>query len=215
MEAQMRGQMFPMNINEQIIRPLLSNVSVIGLFFIPMITMRLFAEEKRTGTIELLATSPIRDIEIIVGKWLAALILYACLLLFTAINFAFLFKYGNPDWKPLVIGYLGLLLQAGGLLAIGTFISTLTKNQIIAGAATFGVGLLLWVCGWVSGLRDGDLGASALLHVGHHALRIVRQRRARFQGRDLLRHRDLPGTVLHGALHGIAAVEVVDGRSMA
>ncbi len=66
-------------------------------------------------------------------------------------NFAFLFKYGNPDWKPLAIGYLGLLLQAGGLLAIGTFISTMTKNQIIAGAATFGVCLLLWVLEWVSG----------------------------------------------------------------
>jgi ABC-2 type transport system permease protein len=149
MEMQMRGQSFPMNINEQIIRPLLSNASVLGLFFIPMITMRLFAEEKRTGTIELLVTSPIRDIEIIIGKWLAALMLYSCLLVFTAINFAFLFRYGNPDWKPLLLGYLGLLLQAGAFLAIGTFISTLTKNQIIAGAATFGVELLLWVVGWV------------------------------------------------------------------
>lgn len=151
MESQMRGQSFPMNVNEQIIRPLLSNVSVIGLFFIPMITMRLFAEEKRTGTIELLATSPVRDIEVIIGKWLAAVILYACLLAFTAINFAFLFRYGDPDWKPLAIGYLGLLLQAGGLLAIGTFLSTLTKNQIIAGATTFGVCLLLWVLEWASG----------------------------------------------------------------
>lgn len=149
MEMQMRGQMYPMNLNEQVIRPLLSNVGVIGLFFIPMITMRLFAEEKRTGTIELLATSPISDLEIIVGKWLASLMLYCCLLLFTAVNFAFLFRYGNPDWKPLALGYLGLLLQAGALLAVGTFISTLTKNQIIAGAATFGVILLLWVIGWV------------------------------------------------------------------
>lgn len=148
-EMQMQGQSFPMNINEQIIRPLLSNVSVIGLFFIPMITMRLFAEEKRTGTIELLATSPVSDLEIIVGKWLAALIMYSCLLLFTALNFAFLFRYGNPDWKPLAIGYLGLLLQAGGLLAIGTFLSTLTKNQIIAGAATFGACIMLWVVGWM------------------------------------------------------------------
>src|SRR6202047_352669 len=81
MEMQLRGQTFPMNVNEQIIRPLLSNVSVVGLFFIPMITMRLFAEEKRTGTIELLATSPIRDMEVIIGKWLAALILYAVMLL--------------------------------------------------------------------------------------------------------------------------------------
>jgi len=151
MESQMRGQMMPLNVNEMIIRPLLSNVGVIGLFFIPMITMRLFAEEKRSGTIELLATSPIRDIEIIVGKWLAALSLYACMLLVAAVNFAFLFKYGKPDWKPLMIGYLGLLLQAGALLAIGTFISTLTKNQIIAGAATFGVCLLLWILEWVSG----------------------------------------------------------------
>lgn len=150
MEMQMRGQMMPMNINEQVIRPVLSNVGIIGLFFIPLITMRLFAEEKRTGTIELLATSPVRDVEIIIGKWLAATILYACLLLFTAVNFAFLFKYGNPDWKPLAINYLGLLLEAAGLLAIGTFISSLTKNQIVAGAVTFGVCLLLLIFGWVS-----------------------------------------------------------------
>ncbi len=151
MEMQMSGQSYLMDINEQIIRPLLGNVSVLGLFFIPMITMRLFAEEKRTGTIELLATSPVRDIEIILGKWLAALGLYACLLLFTAVNFAFLFHYGHPAFKPLAVGYLGLLLQAGGLLALGTFISTLTRNQIIAGATTFAVCLLLWVFAWVSG----------------------------------------------------------------
>ncbi len=151
MESQMRGSSFPMNLNEEVIRPLVSNVSVIGLFLIPMITMRLFAEEKRTGTIELLATSPIHDVEVILGKWLAALFLYASMLLLTAVNFIWLFKYGNPDWKPLAVAYLGLLLQAGALLAIGAFISTLTRNQIIAGGATFGVCLLLWVLEWVSG----------------------------------------------------------------
>ena len=151
MEMQMRGYNFGMNVNEQVIRPLLSNMSVVGLFLIPMITMRLFAEEKRTGTIELLATSPVRDAEVILGKWLAAVILYGCMMLLTSLNFVFIFKYGNPDWKPLAVAYLGLLLQAAALLAIGTFISTLTRNQIIAGAATFGVCLLLWVLGWVSG----------------------------------------------------------------
>ena len=150
MEAQMRGGMLPMSVNEQVIRPLISNVSVIGLFLIPMITMRLFAEEKRSGTIELLVTSPVRDSEVILGKWLAAMLLYSGMLLLTALNFAWLFRYGNPDWKPVAVGYLGLLLQAGTLLAIGTFISTLTRNQIIAGAATFGICLLLWVLGWVS-----------------------------------------------------------------
>jgi len=164
MEMQMRGQPTPMNLNEWIISPLLHNVAVIGLFFIPLITMRLFAEEKRTGTIELLATSPIRDIEIIIGKWLAAIGLYSCLLLFTAVNFGFLFKYGNPDWKPLAIGYLGLLLEAAGLLAIGTFISTLTKNQIVAAAATFGICLLLLVFGWVSAY-DTSTWASVLSYL--------------------------------------------------
>jgi len=156
MELQMRGEAFPLNINEQVIRPLVSNVSVIGLFLIPMITMRLFAEEKRSGTIELLATSPVRDLEVILGKWLAAMILYAGMLLLTALNFAWVFRYGNPDWKPLAVAYLGLLLQAGALLAIGTFLSTLTRNQIIAGALTFGVCLLLWVLDWVAGYESSS-----------------------------------------------------------
>jgi ABC-2 type transport system permease protein len=154
MEMQMRGQSFPMNVNEEIIRPLLSNFSVIGLFFIPLITMRLFAEEKRSGTIELLATSPIRDVEVILGKWLAAVGLYLCMLLCTAVSFTFLFIYGNPDWKPLALGYLGLLLQAGGLLAIGTLISTMTRNQIIAAVATFAVCLMLWIIGWPAGYES-------------------------------------------------------------
>ena len=134
MESQMSGRGFPMDVNEWVIRPLLMNASVVGLFLIPMITMRLFAEEKRSGTIELLATSPIRDIEIILGKWSAALILYLSILGVSALNFGFLFVYGKPDWRPMLIGYLGLILQGGCLLAIGTFISTTTKNQIIAGS---------------------------------------------------------------------------------
>jgi ABC-2 type transport system permease protein len=150
MESQMMGRGMPMDVNEWVIRPLLSNLSVIGLFMIPMITMRLFAEEKRSGTIELLATSPVRDIEVIVGKWLAALVLYACALGVSALSVATLYLYGKPDLSPIVTGYLGLLLQGGALLAIGTFISTTTKNQIIAAFATFAVCLILWVLDWVS-----------------------------------------------------------------
>lgn len=153
LESQMRGQSFPMNVNEQVIRLLLSNVSVIGVFLIPIITMRLFAEEKRSGTIELLTTSPIRDIEIVIGKWLAALLMYCSMLAFTALNLIFVFYYGNADWKPVAIGYLGLILQGAGLLALGTFISTLTKNQIIAAAVTFAVCLLLFVLDWSTGFE--------------------------------------------------------------
>ena len=150
MESQMMGRGMPMDVNEWVIRPLLSNLSVIGLFMIPMITMRLFAEEKRSGTIELLATSPVRDIEVIIGKWLAAVVLYAAVLALSGLSVATLFLYGKPDIAPILTGYLGLLLQGGALLAIGTFISTTTKNQIIAAFATFAVCLLLWVLDWVS-----------------------------------------------------------------
>jgi ABC-2 type transport system permease protein len=150
MESQMTGRSFPMDVNEWVVRLVLMNVSVIGLFVIPMITMRLFAEEKRSGTIELLMTSPVRDSEIIFGKWLAAMIMYACVVGMSALQMSLLFLYGKPDWKPMLVGYLGLLLQGGCLLAVGTFISTLTRNQIIAGTATFAICLLLWVFEWVS-----------------------------------------------------------------
>ncbi len=149
-ESSMMGQSFPMDVNEFVIRPVFSNISVIGLFLIPMITMRLFAEEKRTGTIELLLTSPISDMSIILGKWLGGMMLYAAMLLLSALSMALLFAYGQPDWRPIAIGYLGLLLQGGAILALGTFISNCTKNQIVAGVAGFAVALLLWVIDWVS-----------------------------------------------------------------
>jgi ABC-2 type transport system permease protein len=158
LQSAMMGQSFPMNVNEMVVRPLLSNISVIGLFLIPMITMRLFAEEKRTGTIELLATSPLRDLEVIVGKWLAAVALYASMLVVSALGMVILFAYGQPDWRPIAVGYLGLLLQGGCLLAIGTFLSTCTKNQIVAAAATFAVCLLLWVLEWVSSFDSSATG---------------------------------------------------------
>jgi len=169
MESQMMGRGMPMDMNEYIIRPVLMNVSVIGLFLIPMITMRLFAEEKRSGTIELLATSPVRDIEIIAGKWLAALIMYACVLAVSMLNMVVLFIYGKPDIGPLLVGYLGLLLQGGCLLAIGSFISMTTKNQIIAGAGTFAICLLLWVLDWVSAFNTSASGkVIAYLSVVQH-----------------------------------------------
>ena len=147
-QMQMGGNM---NVNEFVIRPLIQNMSVVGLFLIPLITMRLFAEEKRQGTIELLLTSPITDAEMLIGKWLSAVAMYGAMVGFASLNFFFLFAYSNPDWKPMLVGFLGLMLQAGALLSIGLFISTTTKNQIIAGATTFGIALLLWTFEWVAG----------------------------------------------------------------
>ena len=157
MQMAQMGQSTPMNVDEWVVRNVLSNISVVGLFLIPMMTMRSFAEEKRTGTIELLITSPLRDSEIIIGKWLGALVMYATLLLLTAINMMTLYAYGTPDWRPMVVGYVGLLLQGGALLAIGILISSTTRNQIVAGVAGFCVCLLLWVLDWVTAFEASTL----------------------------------------------------------
>lgn len=155
MEGAMLGQSVPMDLGEMVVRPLLSQMSVIGLFLIPMITMRLFAEEKRTGTIELLVTSPVTDLEIIMGKWIAAMLLYLSMLALSMLSLTILFLYGQPDWRPILVGYLGLALLGGALLAICTFISTCTRNQIVAGVAGFCVCLMLWMLDWVSGMETG------------------------------------------------------------
>ena len=146
-----------MNVNQFVIEPSLGNMSIVLLFMVPMITMRLFAEEKRSGTIELLLTSPLKDYHIVIGKWIGALMLYGCMLLVAVVNISVLFIYTTPDWKPLLVSLLGLLLMGGSMIALGTFLSTLTRNQIVAGALTFGVLLLLWVLNWVSSFESSTL----------------------------------------------------------
>jgi ABC-2 type transport system permease protein len=113
------------------------------------VTMRTYAEEKRSGTIELLLTSPLTDFEIIMGKFLGALGLFAVMLAVTMIPISLLFMFGRPEWKPLATAYLGLLLLGGCFIAVGLFISSLTKNQIVASMVTFAVFLFLWVITWV------------------------------------------------------------------
>jgi ABC-2 type transport system permease protein len=138
-----------MNVNQQLIRPLLQNVNILVLFLMPMVTMRTYAEEKRSGTIELLLTSPVTDFQIILGKFLGAMALYVCMLAVTLIHIALLFMYGSPEWKPIVTSYIGLLLFGGCFISLGLFISSLTKNQIVAGMVTFAVFLLLWIITWI------------------------------------------------------------------
>ena len=147
-----------MNVNQQVIRLVLQNASVIILFVMPMITMRTYAEEKRSGTVELLLTSPVTDLQIIVGKFLGALGLYIAMLLVTLLYVAILFVYGNPEWRPLVAAYLGLLLMGGAFLSIGLFISSTTDNQIVAGIISFVVFLLLWIIGWFAESAGPTLG---------------------------------------------------------
>jgi ABC-2 type transport system permease protein len=138
------------DINQQLIRPLFLNASVILLFVLPLITMRTYSEEKRSGTIELLLTSPVTDVEIIVGKFLGAMALYAAMLGITLVHMVLLFAWGNPEPKVVLTGYIGLLLMGGCFISVGLLISSLTKNQIVSGMVTFAVFLLLWVINWIA-----------------------------------------------------------------
>lgn len=149
----------PMSLNEYIIRPVLEGfLMVILLFLLPLITMRLYAEEKRSGTIELLLTSPLTDLQIVLGKFLGAMALFAMLGILTFLYISLLFLYGNPNAKPLIANALGFFLYGGALLAIGMWISTFTKNQIIAGAVSMITLLLLYILVWV---RDYSFGPAA------------------------------------------------------
>jgi ABC-2 type transport system permease protein len=149
------------NVNQAMIRPLILQISVVTLFVLPMITMRTYSEEKRSGTIELLLTAPLTDLEIILGKFLGALALYALMLLVTVPTITLLFWYGDPDWKPVVTSYLGLLLIGGSFISYGLFISSLTRNQIVAGVLTFCTLLMLLLVSWMQDFV-GPVGQSII-----------------------------------------------------
>ena len=146
----LRTQQAPqkLNVNLMLIRPYFWNIALISLFTLPLITMRLYSEEKRTGTVELLYTTPITPMQIILGKFLAGLGLYVVLLMPTMFFQALLFAYGNPEFAPVLSGYIGLILLGSAFISAGLFISTTTENQIIAAIGAFGLSLLLWIIGW-------------------------------------------------------------------
>jgi ABC-2 type transport system permease protein len=153
-----------MNINQMLIAPVLQNVTVVLLFLLPMITMRTYSEEKRSGTIELLLTSPITDTEIIFGKFLGAMGLYTAMVAVTLIHTSLLFLYGDPEWKPVLTAYLGILLMGGCFISVGLLISSMTRNQIVAGTITFAVFLVLWVINWI-GTFVGPTAQAVLTHL--------------------------------------------------
>lgn len=144
-----------LNINQDLLRPAISNVLILLLFIIPAMTMRAYAEERRSGTIELLLASPITDVEIVLGKFVGALALYAVMLAVTLPHVALLFAYGTPEWKPILTTYIGMLLLGGSFLSVGLFISTLTTNQIVAYIGTFSALLILWVISWLGSFSTG------------------------------------------------------------
>ncbi len=144
-----------LNINQMVYSPLFHNISIILLFAIPLLTMRLFAEEKKRQTDELLFTSPLSVSQIILGKYLAALFVLLVMLLLTGILSIFTFAYGNPELAPILNGYLGLFLMGAAFLAIGIFFSSVTESQVVAAMLTFGVLLLFWILNWAAGSASG------------------------------------------------------------
>lgn len=138
-----------------------SNIIVLLLFLSPIITMRLFAEEKKLGTLELLMTKPVNDWAVVVGKFLAALFYVLLMLVPTAIYVGVLFRYGNPDLGPILTGYLGVVLVAISFVSLGMFASVLTENQIIAVVLSFVFLLVFWVIDSLIGATATFAGATA------------------------------------------------------
>jgi ABC-2 type transport system permease protein len=148
-----------LNPTQMVFRPLFGTLTIIFLMIVPLLTMRLLAEEKRSGTAEMLFTFPLQDWAVILGKFLAALLVYTILLGFTVSYPLLLSTVARLDWGPVVSGYLGLILMGGCYLALGLFASSLTENQIIAAVVAFALLLLFWLIGW----QWGSSGLSGLL----------------------------------------------------
>ncbi|MFI5398598.1 MAG: ABC transporter permease subunit [Candidatus Binatia bacterium] len=153
-EAQTR-----LNLNDFVIAPLLHNLSVVLVILVPVITMRSFAEEKRSGTYELLMTSPLSITEIVAGKFLGALAFLLVMIGLTGIYPLILLMYGNPEMGIIVAGYLGLLLLATAFLTVGLLTSSFTENQIIAAVSCLVLLLLMYVISWPADTAGPVLGA--------------------------------------------------------
>jgi ABC-2 type transport system permease protein len=145
-----QGNLPQMNIHQAVFRPPFLNMGVILLFIIPILTMRLFSEEKKSRTLELLLTSPLRLTEIILGKFIAAGLIYLALLV-ASLHFPILMSFFTEvDWKPLAVSYLGLILMGGLFISMGLFASSLTENQIVSAVLGFGILIGLWLTGAAS-----------------------------------------------------------------
>ena len=162
MQSMQSGQFQQMgialNVNEMVIEPSFQNMAVVLLLIIPIVTMRSFAEEKKSKTFRLLLSSPVHLKEIILGKFLACMIVITLMVLITSYSIGFLFMIGEPDVGPVLTGYLGILLTAGCYVSVGIFASSLTENQIVAAVITFGFSLFMWVIGWGAQTANSTTG---------------------------------------------------------
>jgi len=164
-QAQMMGGQMPnLNLNEMVVTQFFAVMDFIWLLVVPMLTMRLWAEEKKSGTIELLMTSPVSTLEVLLGKFFACFTLYTSIVALTLVYCLILEAYGEPDWGPIWASYFGYLLLGGTFIGIGVLASALTENQIVAVLLGFGLLLLLWLIDW-SAQFAGPTAAKILQYI--------------------------------------------------
>jgi ABC-2 type transport system permease protein len=148
-----------LNLNEFVIAPLLHNLSVVLVILVPVITMRAFAEEKRSGTYELLMTSPLSISAVVLGKFVGAFVFALLMVLLTGVYPLILLLYGDPEVGIIVSGYLGLLLLATAFISVGLLTSSFTENQIIAAVSCLVTLLLLYIISWPAETSGEVMGA--------------------------------------------------------
>jgi ABC-2 type transport system permease protein len=161
----MQGNLPDLNINELVFRPVFYNMAVVLLLVVPILTMRLFAEEKKLKTIELLLTSPITVADIVAGKFVSAMAVFVGMLLLTAASPLALSFFVDFRWTPILTAYFGVLLLGGLFLSAGLLASSLTENQIIAVILSFGALLMFWLFGWAGQLLSETALGKVLLYL--------------------------------------------------
>ncbi len=171
-----QGALPKINLNDLIFRPTFHNMAVILMLTLPLLTMRLLAEEKKIKTMELLMTSPVPIFAIVMGKYLAAMAVFTLMLVLTGYMPLLMGYYGSIQWLPILTGYLGIWLLGGVFIAVGLLASSLTENQIIASFIGFGAVLILWLIGWLSQtMADSPLGPFlTYLSIGEHTENFIK-----------------------------------------
>ncbi|MFC1736937.1 ABC transporter permease [Candidatus Hydrogenedentota bacterium] len=153
------GQIPILNITESVLRSVFGTMSFILLLVLPMLSMKLFAEEKRLGTIELLFSYPIKDWELVLGKFLASMTLFTIMLATTLPYPLMLHYFGDPETPTIITSYIGIFLMGMGFISLGVFVSSMTENQIVAVVGSFGALLLFWLLGIIAPLASPKVGA--------------------------------------------------------
>lgn len=135
------------------------------LCIVPVLTMRLLAEERKSGTIEVLMTAPVTETQVVLGKYFAALLFYLCLWLPTLVYVAIIARHADVDPGPVAAGYLGVLGVGALFLAVGVFASSVARNQIVAAVLTFALLVLLFSCGLLANLVTGEVLKKAFAYL--------------------------------------------------